>query len=65
MTTNTIAKGYTRTGRRVKVEERINDARVCMGIFVIVDDGDGIEEIEQPTTDSAISLYKWFVFECA
>jgi hypothetical protein len=36
-----------------------------MGIFVIVDDGDSIEEIEQPTTDSAISLYKWFVFECA
>ena len=65
MTTNTIAKGYTRTGRRVTVEERINDAMVCMGIFVIVDDGDGIEEIEQPTTDSAISLYKWFVFECA
>jgi len=61
MTTNTICKGYTRDGRRVKVEERYDSIAVCLGIFVIIEDGYKIDEIEKPGRDSAISLFKWFV----
>lgn len=61
MTTNTICKGYTRDGRRVKVEERYDSIAVCLGIFVIIEDGYEIDEIEKPGRDSAISLFKWFV----
>ena len=61
MTTNTICKGYTIDGRRVKVEERYDDIAVCLGIFVILEDGYEIVEIEKPCRDSAISLFKWFV----
>ena len=56
-TTTTIVKGYTREGRRVKVEERYNEIAVSMGIFVIIEG----EEIEKPNKESAISLYNWFV----
>ena len=61
MATNTICKGYTRDGRRVKVEERYDSIAVCLGIFVIIEDGYEIEEIEKPGRDSAISLFKWFI----
>ena len=55
MKTTTIVKGYTREGRRVKVEERYNEIAVSMGIFVIIDG----EEIEKTNKESAISFYNW------
>ena len=61
MKTNTICKGYTRDGRRVKVEERYDSNAVCLGIFVIIENGNKIDEIEKSERDSAISLFKCFV----
>ena len=57
MKTTAIVKGYTREGKRVKVEERYNEIAVSMGIFVIIEG----EEIEKPNKESAISLYNWFI----